>query len=202
MRGNGILIAALTVLFSLYSHTSYAEQKNSEEVAVDQNIDSVVEPDQPVTNGLESKVVDPVLPEGAKKIDISEVKLDPNNWEKGGTNVEGSPLLSIEYLNEKIKERLYLQFSGMGENMTSYKVYRGKEGDKPTKSKAPSKLSDGYEQIGTLKLPIGTKEEKFTDSVDFFYRILKMCKEKELKGHIVYVYGGNEKDSYAYILPP
>jgi len=96
----------------------------------------------------------------------------------------------------------------MGDDMTSYKVYRGKEGDKPIKSKATNKLPDEYEQIGTLKIHIGTKEtkeikeEKLTSTLNLFYYILKMREEKGLKGNIVCVCGGNEKDSYAYILQP
>ena len=169
---------------------------------------TTVEPDQPATNGLELKVADPVLPEGAEKIDISAVTLGSNDWKKEETHVEKSPLLSMEYTNEKIEKRLYLQLSGMGDNMTFYKVYRGKEGDKPIKSKATNKLPDEYEQIGTLKMPIGTKEtkeikeEKLTSTLNLFYYILKMREEKGLKGNIVCVYGGNKEDSYAYILPP
>ena len=160
---------------------------------------TTVEPDQPATNGLELKVADPVLPEGAEKIDISAVTLGPNDWEKRRTNVEKSPLLSMEYTNEKIEKRLYLQFSGMGDDMTSYKVYRGKEGDKPIKSKATNKLPDEYEQIGTLKMPIGTKgtketkEEKLTSTLNLFYYILKMREEKGLKGNIVCVCVGEMK---------
>jgi len=206
------MITALTALVSWYSHISYAEQKNLEEAAPHPTtIELVVEaaaPNQPVADGLELKAADPVLPEGAEKIDISKVEVGPNDWEKGRTNVEKSPLLSMEYTNEKIEKRLYLQFSGMRDEMTFYKVYRGKEGDKPIKSKATNKLPDEYEQIGTLKMPIGTKgtketkEEKLTSTLNLFYYILKMREEKGLKGNIVCVYGGNKEDSYAYILKP